>query len=161
MADTQTAGLELEVWMRTFAPSISQHRQQAVVDRVRSLEDDERIADVSIDYWSTRVNAPGDGPDGDEHCPPVLAEVLAATEGTDLSLEPHFHRRERTAHDGSGVFFLPVVSLLVRRDGRFRGVYPVTRDGNSDSVTDALDRLEAGERIENLPGDTPRVAPGQ
>jgi hypothetical protein len=159
MAEHQTPGLELDVWMRTFAPSVSQRRQQAVVDRVRSLEDAERVADVDVNYWSTRVCMPDEN-DAGRRCPRVVTEVLAATSDTGLSLEPHFRQRER-AHADADVLFLPVVCLLVRRDGDLRGIYPVTHDGHSDSVGDALDRLEAGERIENIPGDAPRVAPGR
>lgn len=101
------------------------------------------VAQTEVNDWSTRVCIPGGGGPADS-CPRVVDEIMDAADAADVCVEPYF--RSRTArHDADeAVLFLPVICLLVRRDGDLAGIYPVTRDGERFTVEDGLDRLERG-----------------
>jgi len=77
-------------------------------------------------------------------------ELLDAAEGTGISLQPAF--RHATGHEttASNVLYLPVISLVVRRDDGIVGIYPACDGDTHHSVDDALGRLEAGDDVANL-----------
>lgn len=142
---------ELELWLRAFSPSISKKRQRELIERARSLAADGVVDDVEVDTWSSQVCTPDDdATDAIDTCPAVVGELLNAVEGTDLRLEPHFGHRDVAPDRWGTVISLPVVCLLVRQDGELVGIYPATDDERSYSVTDGLERLEAGEPVANL-----------
>lgn len=144
-----TAG-SVQLCMRRFAPDAAQQRQQDVLERLEGLAEEGRVDDVRREWWSTRVCTPeGEGGTG-ASCPAIVDELLDAAEGTGISLQPAF--RHATGHETteSDVLYLPVISLVVRRDDEIVGIYPACDGERHHSVEDALDRLADGEDVANL-----------
>jgi len=144
--------LELDVYMRAFAPDAAQRRQEAMLERMRELRDRGMIEEVSVTRWSNQVSV---SPEHDRE-PPVGVEAYReldqTTDGTELSIEPFF--RERSGHrENRTVLSLPVLCVAIRRDGQITGVYPCSAPDGSYSVTDCLDALAAGEDVENVAED--------
>jgi hypothetical protein len=136
--------------MRRFAPDAAQQRQEDVLERLEGLAEVGRVADVSREWWSTRVCTPEADGAASASCPAIVDELLAAAEGTGISLQPAF--RHATGHEttASDVMYLPVIALVVRHDDEIVGIYPACDGETHHSVADALDRLEAGEDVANL-----------
>jgi len=138
--------ISIELCLRSSAPSVARGRQEEIRERAESLADDGRVADISTQFWSTRVCAPGGG--AADRCPRVVGEIFAAAAEADLTIEPYFRRRP-ASFDDEEVIFLPVICLLVRRDGDIHGIYPATEDCKGHTVMDAIEMLEDQRPIEN------------
>lgn len=149
MSEIAQRGVSLELRLRRSAPSVARARQEAVRARVESLAETGHVRDASVGYWSRRVCVRDGDEGGAGRCPGVVDEVLDAAADAGLCVEPYF-RRAPASYDGEDVLFLPVICLLVRRDGDLCGVYPATDGGTAVTVEDALERLAAGDSIENL-----------
>ncbi|SNZ17450.1 hypothetical protein SAMN06269185_3027 [Natronoarchaeum philippinense] len=147
-----TEPFELDVYMRAFVPDAAQRRQEAMLERMRRLRDRGIIDDVSVSRWSSRaclsVELHHDRPDGTE----LYRELVDATDGTALSIQPFFRERKGPSR-GRSVVHLPVVCVVVRRDDAIAGVYPCSAPEGTYSVTDCLDALEDGGDVENVDGD--------
>lgn len=162
MQDAIQGEYAVELCLRSAAPSVARGRQGDVRDRVETLESSGVVAETTVNYWSSRVCLPGTAAGPADRCPRVVGEILDAARDSDVRIAPYFRARESTREgDGSAgdegaggetetVLFLPVICLLVRADGDLVGIYPVTEDGEGYTVTDGLDRLEAGEDPANL-----------
>lgn len=161
MHDSQAGELTVEVCLRSSAPSVARGRQADVLDRVEALHERGDISGRTVTYWSTRVCSPGGGSTAVDSCPRVVGELLAAADRPGVSVEPYVRgRTSRGTSPGSDaganglrdadVLFLPVICLLVRRDGDLAGIYPLTVDGERYTVEDGLDRLERGDSAANL-----------
>ncbi|MFC6730448.1 HTH domain-containing protein [Natronoarchaeum mannanilyticum] len=141
--------LELDVYMRAFAPDAARRRQEAMLERMRELRDRGTAEAVSVTRWSNQVSV---SPARDRD-PPVGVETYreldAATDGTELSIEPFFRERSGAGGDRT-VLSLPVLCVAIRRDGEITGVYPSSAPDGSYSVTDCLDALAAGDDLTNL-----------
>jgi len=150
MSQASTATGSAQLCLRRFAPDTAQQRQQDVLARVHDLSDRGAIADVTEEWWSTRVCTPGAETGAGASCPAIVGELLDAVEGTDISLQPAF--RHATGHDStdSDVLYLPVISLVIRQDGAITGVYPACDGDQHHRVEDALDRIAAGKDVSNL-----------
>jgi len=144
--------LELDVYMRAFAPDAAQRRQEAMLDRMRELRDRGVIEDVSVTRWSNQVSVT---PARDRE-PPVGVETYReldeVIDGTELSIEPFFRERSGAGGDRT-VLSLPVLCVAIQRDGEITGVYPCSAPDGSYSVTDCLDALAAGDDVENVVDD--------
>jgi hypothetical protein len=150
MQDSIQGELAVELCLRSAAPSVARGRQEAVRDRVERLESRGVVDETTVNYWSTRVCVPGSASGPADRCPRVVGEVLDAAERHGVSVQPYFRERAASHDADECVLALPVICLLVRRDGELRGVYPVTRDGERETVTDGLDRLADGADATNL-----------
>jgi len=150
MSQVSTAAGSVQICLRRFAPDAAQRRQQDVLDRLEGLAERGVVEEVNEEWWSTRVCTPGAETGAGASCPAIVGELLAAVEGTEISLQPAF--RHATGHDStdSDVLYLPVICLVVRDEGEIAGIYPACDGGTHHSVEDALDRIEAGEAVANL-----------
>lgn len=144
--------LELDVYMRAFAPDAAQRRQEAMLDRMRELRDRGMVEEVSVTRWSNQVSV---SPAQDRE-PPVGVETYReldeAVGETELSIEPFFRERSGAGGDRT-VLSLPVLCVAIRRDGEITGVYPCSAPDGSYSVTDCLDALASGNDVENVTDD--------
>ena len=150
MSQVSTATGSVQLCTRRFAPDAAQQRQEDVRERLEALSEQGYVADVTHEWWSTRVCTPETGAAPGSSCPVIVDELLDAAEGSDISLQPAF--RHATGHEmtDSDVLYLPVICLVVRQDDEIVGIYPACDGERHHSVEDALDRIEAGEDVANL-----------
>jgi hypothetical protein len=150
MEEKDGARLTVDLCFRASVTWVTEARQEAVLDRVEQLARQGAIDDLSVHYWSSRVTAPDDGVRNDSGCPDLIQELYDVTEGTDCSLSPCFRETEGD-RERRTVLFLPIVCLIVRRDGDVIGVYPSDRGDAHHSVTDGLGVIERGDDPATVP----------
>jgi hypothetical protein len=150
MAQTSESSVAVELCLRSSAPSVARGRQDEVRDCVEALDGEGQVAETTVSWWSSRVCTPGSDAGPADRCPRVVGEILAVGERDGVAIEPYFRRRAAARDGDEDVIFLPVICLLVRRDGELQGLYPATVDGERYTVEDGLDRLAAGEDATNL-----------
>lgn len=140
----EEARVTLDVCLRSAVAGVTEARQEEVLDRVQQLKRTEVVDEVTVHYWGGRVAAPNDGTRNDSGTPDIVTELYDVTEDSDISLEPFF--REKTGdRENRTVLFLPVVCLLVRRDGEIAAVYPSTEGDEHRTLQDGLTALADDE----------------
>lgn len=147
-SSTDGARVTLDVCLRSAVAGVTEARQEEVLDRVQQLKRNGTVDDITVHYWGGRVAAPNDGTRNDSGTPDIVTELYDVAADSELSLQPFF--RERTADRDRTVLFLPVVCLIVRRDGEVAGVYPSTSEGDHQTLEDGLAALADGEAWANL-----------
>lgn len=124
----------------------TEKRQETILGRLEALCEQNVIDDVTVTYWFRQAT----DHDGDPVMPSVLAlESWASANG--FTLAPAFDRHQRSnwftgAEDA--VVNLPVICLAVLEDGEICAVYPHRSRSGHHSVTDGIEQLEAGYRVE-------------
>jgi hypothetical protein len=139
------------VWMRDAPPPPDDPRSR-VLDRLRELETDGAVDDVSVRVWGRYVDPPSDAPAGEEGSIQTrIAEFEAWADREDHSLKPAFGRCERTtmvSTDRREVIRLPLQCLAVYAGDRLVGVFPCSTGSGMETVADCVGRLEAGDVID-------------
>jgi hypothetical protein len=138
----------VDVYLRSLSPPAGTHDRQAeIIDRLSELSSSDRLDSVSVSVWGERV---------------CLCEVCAGTgsgraaldrlgefqnwvetvEGGELPFEHRTIRSEYT-HTEQGVIVPPCVTMAVYSGDTLVGVFPHSESGETRTVTDALEALEA------------------
>jgi|AntRauTorcE11898_2_1112593.scaffolds.fasta_scaffold34837_1 hypothetical protein len=140
----QRTGFSVELFVRSLAPNGAHERQQAIVDRLEQLEEDNRIDEVRSTVWGDRI------------CPETatrlqdgrsllqdIARLQTWAQAHDASLEPFFKERtvQSPCEDPYTVIVPPVLCLAVSRDDELWGVFPCTKEGDTLSAMDGLDAI--------------------
>ncbi|WP_251328538.1 L,D-transpeptidase [Haloplanus pelagicus] len=131
------------VWMRD-APPLDGPRSR-VLDRLRELEADGAVDDVSVRVWGRYVDPPSDAPASEEG--PIqarIAEFEAWADREGHSLEPAFGRCERStmvSAERREVIRLPLQCLAVYAGDRLVGVFPCSTGSGTETVADCIRRL--------------------
>jgi len=139
------------VWMRDAPPPPDDPRSR-VLDRLRELEADSAVDDVSVRVWGRYVDPPADAPANEAG--PIqarIAEFEAWADREGHSLEPAFGRCERTtmvSTDRREVIRLPLQCLAVYAGDRLVGVFPSSTGSGAETVADCVRRLEAGDVVD-------------
>jgi hypothetical protein len=116
-------------------------QQNAVVDRLRELEAENRIEEYEVRVWNSRVQL---GDDETHRTVEQYREFASWAETGDVDIDPFFTVRERDSFvDGTArELILPVMCLAIRGDDGLETVAPNSRDGETTTVQDCLDALE-------------------
>lgn len=147
MTAQATANRRVELYLRgdTFG---TYDRQQAILERVRTLEERGVVDDATVDASWQRIRTPEQ--DTRDEAIETYEEFRAWAAENGYSLEPAFERRQRSyvgtdvVHD---VVVFPVASLAVYEDTDLQAVLPCSDRGEEVhfSVPDCLDALEGGD----------------
>lgn len=137
--------------MRDASPPPGDPRAR-VLDRLRELETDGVVDDVSVRVWGRYVAAPTDEPaDEAQFVQSRIAEFEAWGDREGHSLEPAFQRCERTtmvSAERREVIRLPLQCLAVYAGDRLHGVFPCSTAIGTETVRDCVRRLEAGDVVD-------------
>jgi hypothetical protein len=139
------------VWLRDTPPPPDDPRS-GVLDRLRELETDGAVDDVSVRVWGRYVDPPADDAESEEG--PIqtrIAEFEAWADREGHSLEPAFRRCERTTmvtEERREVMRLPLQCLAVYAGDRLVGVFPCSTGSGTETVADCVRRLEAGDVVD-------------
>ncbi|MBV0900999.1 HTH domain-containing protein [Haloarcula salina] len=157
----------VELYVRSLSPAGVSQQQDHVIGQLQALENDGRIADLSIYVWGDRL-AP-DTAHRTEHGEFLLDRLTAFERwerASGASLDAFGWRDSSTtiASDRTiDVISLPLMGLAEFVDGELRHVAPCTRDGTVQCVRDRVAALSAptpssereaeSERAPAVPGD--------
>jgi len=143
--------IRVVVWMRDAPPPPDDPRS-AVLDRLRELETDGAVDDVTVRHWSRYVPPPDDAPaDEDTLVQSRIAEFEAWADREGHSLEPAFQRTQRgtmVSTERRDVIRLPLQCLAVYAGDRLVGVFPCATGSETETVADCVGRLEVGDIVE-------------
>lgn len=139
-----------ELWLRqdtfgTYEP------QQAILDRVRSLESTGVFGETTVAGCGRRVPTDRRGNHADALAALETFEAWAEHAGADLA--PAFDRREQSpllSNVTTEVAVFPVVTLALYDGNDLGAVFPCTVDGRIYTVENCLDALEVGHGDELL-----------
>lgn len=142
----------VSLYLRSSPTAVGKRRQERVQERLAGLAEDGEIAAVRVEHWPGQLRY---SPDED---PPVVAryeELAAAAEGAGARLAPFFEERGGVdslvgSYADTRVLTLPVIAVVVERDGELAGLYPCRHGGTHHRVEEAVDALAAGRAPENL-----------
>lgn len=160
MTSTDTPdNLRLELYLRgdTYGTF---DRQEAILERVRSLSPAEPVEETIVSEWEKRVRATG----GSSEALSAFEEFDSWASERGLELAPAFERRTQTtlvSESTYDIVVFPVVCLALYEEDDLRAVLPVHGGDGVVTVEEALDAIEAGE-LEFLLSrfDVPRVSTG-
>ncbi|WP_380675446.1 HTH domain-containing protein [Salinigranum sp. GCM10025319] len=116
-------------------------QQNAVVDRLRELDDDDVIEGYDVRVWNSRVRLTG------TETPAEVEQYRAFESWADaanVDIDPFFTVRERDSFvDGTArELILPVMCLAVHGDDGLEAVAPCARGDETYTVRDCLAELE-------------------
>lgn len=137
----------VELYVRSLSPTGVSQQQDHVIGQLQALENDGRIADLSIYVWGDRL-AP-DTAHLTEHGEFLLDRLTAFERWereSDASLDAFGWRDSSTtvATDRTiDVISLPLLGLAEFVDGELRHVAPCVRDGSVRRVRDRVAALSA------------------
>lgn len=131
--------LRAVLWIRSLAPHGINETQTAVIDRLRRIKTDDRIADLAVAVWGRSMGLSqtvGQDPGVRE----AVAEFERWATEHDRTLRPAFGRHDA----GEGRVVLPLLCLAVYEAETVRAVYPHV-DG--EEVRTIQDGVEAPESM--------------
>lgn len=148
--------------LRTLSPLGLNTPQTEVIDRLRTLTEDDPRVDLDVDVWSSSTGSRwADDPDpfdGRE----TVAEFEQWADEAGCTLRPAFDRRpsapRRDEEEGAERIFTPLITLAVYDGERLRAVYPHVDGDEVRTIHDGVEALEsmlrdaeqsANERHEN------------
>jgi hypothetical protein len=151
----ESGEIEAELWIRSFAPVGGDERQEAAVQRLQELHDEDRLADLTVRMWGKKLRRSSAATYTEEG--QVVVERFetfrewAAAE--DRSLTPFFEERAESCEftgESDDVIVLPSVALAEFRDGDLVHLAPHVDGDRRVSVEDRIDELR-----EAAPADAP------
>lgn len=130
------------LWLRTLAPHGINETQTEVIDRLRQLEADGRIAGLDVGVWgaSMGVARSADRNLSDVH--DVVTEFERWADDQDCTLRPAFERRSARVPEETRVV-LPLLCLAVYEAEAIRAVYPHVNGEDVHTIHDGVDALES------------------
>lgn len=143
--------LRVVLWLRSLAPHGTNETQTAVIDRLRRIEADDRIADLDVGVWgrSMGLSQPiGRDPSGVRE---AVAEFERWAAEHDRTLRPAFGRRDV----GEGRVVLPLLCLAVYEAETVRAVYPHVDGEEVRTIHDGVEELESMTTESSDPDRTP------
>lgn len=151
---------QLELFVRSSVPAVARDSQSTIRGRLRSLEDDGRIAGATVRTWEKQVPIDTDGSERETHDTHAAFDDWARRHG--VSLAPFFDTREcHSSITGKShtALVLPVMSLAVYEGDRLSAVFPHADEDRSYTVAEALDAFEDDGATEESEGSTREEVP--
>lgn len=138
--------VEAELWIRSFAPVGGDDRQAAAIERLQELNEDDRLADLTVRMWgkAMRRSSPAAYTEEGAAVFDRVDEFAAWAAETGRSLEPYFEEHEEHCEftgESDSIVVLPALALAEYRDGDLAHLAPHT-DGDA--------RVTVEGRIEDL-----------
>lgn len=145
----QSGEIEAELWIRSFAPVGGDERQEAAVERLQDLEEEGRLADLTVRMWGKKMRRSSAAAYTEEGRVVFdrVEEFREWAAGEGRSLEPFFEERTERCEftdEEDGVVVLPSVALAEYRDDDLVHLAP---------HVDGDERVTVRERIEALRGE--------
>ena len=140
----------VELYVRSMLPDGAGSRQDAVIDKLEQLERREEIAGYNVIVWGKQI-APESAAANTEEGRYILNRVAEFKQwalSNNVSLESFYQRTtadSEAADSPAEALVLPVMGLAEYDGDELVHVAPCTDGETVHTITDRLERLEAGE----------------
>ncbi|WP_276249968.1 HTH domain-containing protein [Haloarcula rara] len=140
----------VELYVRSMLPDGAGSRQEAVIDKLDELERREEIAGYNVVVWGKQI-APESAAANTEAGRYILNRVAEFKQwalSNNVSLESFYQRTSvdsEVTESAYDAMVLPVMGLAEYDGNELAHVAPCTRGEAVHTITDRLERLEAGE----------------
>lgn len=135
----------IELYVRSLFPDGAGERQDTVIDTLERLECEDAISGYDVIVWGKQIAPESAGAATDEgrYILNRVAEFKQWSLSNNVSLESFYHRTsiESAATDA---MVLPVMGLAEYHGDELAHVAPCTEGETVHTITDRLERLEAG-----------------
>lgn len=140
----------IELYVRSLLPNGAHERQEAVIEQLQRLDREDQIENFSVIVWGKQVardSAAAHTEEG-QYILNRVAEFKQWALSNNVSLES-FYQTQRVdnevTEESYSAMTLPVMGLAEYDEGELRHVAPCTKGNVVHTITDRLERLEAGE----------------
>ncbi|NLV11973.1 HTH domain-containing protein [Haloarcula argentinensis] len=140
----------IELYVRSMLPDGAHDRQEAVIDRLQTLDENDHIDGFNVIVWGKRI-APQSAAARTEEGKYILNRVAEFKQwalSNNVSLESFYQDTtvdSEVAASAYDAMALPVMGLAEYDDSELVHVAPCTKDDVVHTIMDRLDRLEAGQ----------------
>jgi len=146
MSDTPTPHIEL--YVRSLMPDGAHERQEAVIERLERLDQNDDIDGFSVIVWGKQVSRESAAAHTEEgtYILNRVAEFKQWALSNNVSLESFYQTTEIESEltEDYSAMVLPVMGLAEYDDGELKHVAPCTKGDVVHTIMDRLERLEAG-----------------
>lgn len=155
--DSQPVGIDpqndlyVDCYVRSDVSPASDRQIEAVVDRIRTLQEDGLVTDYDVRQWPPKQRTTVDAGTSGRTRTEIISEFERWADQHDCSLEPAFRRRPVPSsvlgtEDDRETVRVPLIALALYQDDREtappQGVVPYTDDGETRTVCDWLEAVE-------------------
>jgi len=140
----------VELYVRSMLPDGAGSRQETVIDKLDELERREEIAGYNVVVWGKQI-APESAAANTEEGRYILNRVAEFKQwalSNNVSLESFYQRTSvdsEVTESANDAVVLPVMGLAEYDGNELSHVAPCTAGETVHTITDRLERLEAGE----------------
>jgi len=139
----------IELYVRSMLPDGAGKRQDAVIDKLAALEREGEIAGYDVIVWGKQIAPQSAAANTDEgrYILNRVAEFKQWALSNNVSLEAFCQRRtveSAAADSATDAIRLPVIGLAEYDGDELVHVAPCTEGETVHTITDRLDRLDAG-----------------
>jgi hypothetical protein len=147
---TGTEKPRIELYVRSLLPDGAHNRQEAVIERLNRLNAGGEIESSSVIVWGKQVarESTGAHTEEGEYILNRVAEFKQWALSNNVSLESFYQTQavgNESGDDAYTALVLPVMGLAEYQDGELRHVAPCSDGDTVHTITERLDRIEAGE----------------
>jgi len=149
MSDTDPTP-HIELYVRSMLPDGAHERQEDVIDRLDTLEQNDQIASFNVIVWGKQI-APQSAAAGTEEGQFILNRVAEFKQwalSNNVSFESFYQRTQvdsEATESAYDAMTLPVMGLAEYDGEELAHVAPCTEGDTVHTIVDRLERLEAGQ----------------
>jgi hypothetical protein len=147
MSANTTDPLRLELYVRTLSPPGARSRQEAVVDRLQRLEDDDHVDDVFLKVWGKGIDPTTSAAETEQgqFILNRIAEFQQWALANNTTLDSFYQARQQSSSitgEEHRTIVLPNMGLAEYHGDELKQVAPVATGDETYTVSDHLDELE-------------------
>ncbi|PSP30875.1 hypothetical protein BRC64_11395 [Halobacteriales archaeon QH_10_67_22] len=147
---TGTEKPRIELYVRSLLPDGAHGRQEAVIERLKRLDAEDKTESFSVIVWGKQIarESAGARTEEGEYILNRVAEFKQWALSNNVSLESFYQKQSvgnETTDESYDAIVLPVMGLAEYQDGELRHVAPCSSGDTVFTIPDRLDRFERGE----------------
>jgi hypothetical protein len=139
--------LRLELYVRTLSPPGARSRQEAVIDRLRRLEDDDHVDDVFVKVWGKQIDPTTSAAETEQgqFILNRIAEFQQWALANNTTLDSFYQSRQQSSSitgEEHHTIVLPKMGLAEYHGDELEQVSPVAVGEDTETVPEHVDALE-------------------
>lgn len=147
MSANTSEPLRLELYVRTLSPPGARSRQEAVIDRLRRLEDDDHVDDVFVKVWGKQIDPTTSAAETEQgqFILNRIAEFQQWALANNTTLDSFYQSRQQSSSitgEEHHTMVLPKMGLAEYHGDELQQVSPVAVGEDTKTVPEHLDALE-------------------
>ena len=156
MSPNTSEPLRLELYVRTLSPPGARSRQEAVIDRLNRLEDDDHVDDVFVKVWGKQIDPTTSAAETaqGQFILNRIAEFQQWALANNTTLDSFYQSRQQSSSitgEEHHTIVLPKMGLAEYHGDELAQVSPVAVGEDTKTVPEHLDALERRLRQDATP----------